>query len=197
LDDLKKDETSQSIINEYNKCVFQKNKYIFEKRIEFRNNPTGLSEDIEAFMIKTHHYRDSIVNKNVLVLLKLLNGRNNLETVYLIIFATRNWSLLYIHLVPDSPIEILYSFENDGQESIIVDNFNSFVGLIKRMYRNNLVEIKGKYTGESKLLNVELNQFDTNPFIPQKHQIQNIFQPRTDLQKADVYYLEIHWEQQR
>ncbi len=185
LDDLKKDETSQSIINEYNKCVFQKNKYIFEKRIEFRNNPTGLSEDIEAFMIKTHHYRDSIVNKNVLVLLKLLNGRNNLETVYNYICDQKLEFVIY-SLVPDSPIEILYSFENDGQESIIVDNFNSFVGLIKRMYRNNLVEIKGKYTGESKLLNVELNQFDTNPFIPQKHQIQNIFQPRTDLQKADV-----------
>ena len=178
-------------------ACFKKNPYVYQSQLEYsykynkRNeNQDRTQEKVNFKLLKSPHHNSVIINDNMLKLLPLFNGEDNIQTVY-----SRLENLEKINFIIYSPetldmLEITHSFASKPR--VFSDmTFQDFLSLVRLLYQDHLIDLVGFKTNDRnrEVKKPKPGDFDAGVFYDESillEEVLNTHQELSRLSRADV-----------
>jgi amino acid adenylation domain-containing protein len=166
-------------------CCFEGSAYVFRAALPLPGGGGHLN------ILKTHRHNSVLANGNTQKLIDLLDGRRSVESIYL---ALKGLPVEFLVYSPKSDDLLEITFEFNRQPEVFgVQRFGEFVGLLRCLYRNHLIELVGRDDGRRDLdFNTPLEAyFETDESLDRYRRLvpHDVLNRREGLAKADVLLL--------
>jgi len=151
-EELGTDAMNPNLVLEIKKCFFKRNLYIYQREFEL----PGCGSII--FLLKTHRHNSVIVNKNTRKLLELFDGERNVKSLFSSL-KEKNFQIIILPVNPDDILEISVTL-GETKKFHLNGTLESFIGVVKSLYKYHLIELEGIDSYESPLEEIPRGYFE-------------------------------------
>ncbi len=142
FEELESRETNIDLWDRMAKCHFKKNPFIFEASVNDSEEMAGYK------LLKTHRHNSVVVNSNMAKVLDIFDGTRSLSVLFSFL-QDLDLQLAIYSLKQQDVIELTYEFKNEP-EKFFIKNKESFISLVKSIFKHHLIELTGFDLQETK-----------------------------------------------